>query len=256
MYADFEAIEKELTEKVWSAENNFRIGTGELGDSLALEPVGGFSARLVCLFAEHGTGILELKTKTSDISSLLNLDHRGRTVLGWSVNSPFIISTEERDTASLPHRLEAARSALDAGYLVSFHLDPAIYYNEWDTGYTELFDMMGDIVGQDKGVVWFSIGGMRFMPALKKIIQENHPDSITAAGEFIEGLDSKKRYYRKIREEMFPNFYSKAQRLFPDAVVYFCMESERIWKYAAGYHPGSKGLKQRLDQTVRGTLAK
>ncbi len=45
-------------------ERQFRIGTGELADSLALDPLTGLSAELVPFFAARPNALLELKTKT------------------------------------------------------------------------------------------------------------------------------------------------------------------------------------------------
>ena len=59
----------------------FRIGTGELADSLALDSITGYSRRIVPFFASLPNGILELKTKSDQISNLKDLDHGGRTVI-------------------------------------------------------------------------------------------------------------------------------------------------------------------------------
>ena len=51
-----------------SPDRTFRIGTGELADSLALDHLTHYSRRLVTLFASLPNGILELKTKSDQIS--------------------------------------------------------------------------------------------------------------------------------------------------------------------------------------------
>src|SRR4030067_2478565 len=45
----------------------FRIGTGELSDSLAFDYLTGFSKTIVPFFAKIGNAVLELKTKTDKI---------------------------------------------------------------------------------------------------------------------------------------------------------------------------------------------
>ena len=89
----------------------FRIGTGELTDSLALDRLTGLSRRLVPYFAELPNATLELKTKSAEIGELLNLDSRGRTVVSWSVNAPAIV---ERDPAGLRHLLRGERQVVKA----------------------------------------------------------------------------------------------------------------------------------------------
>src|SRR5258706_509210 len=74
----------------------FRIGTGEITDSLALDPYIGFSAEVVPFFAEQPNVLLELKTKSDCVDGLLGLDPDGklryfqplrvamyRKMLGW-----------------------------------------------------------------------------------------------------------------------------------------------------------------------------
>ena len=63
----------------------FRIGTWELGDSLALENKTGQAAKLVCEFAKLPNAMLELKTKSDIVDPILGLDHKGRTVVSWSL---------------------------------------------------------------------------------------------------------------------------------------------------------------------------
>jgi spore photoproduct lyase len=110
-----------------SPECLFRIGTGELADSLALDHLTGYSRRLVDLFASIPNGILELKTKSDQISNLEHLDHRGHTVISWSMNSKRICRTEEHNTASFEERLAAAIQCERWGYKLGFHFDPLIY---------------------------------------------------------------------------------------------------------------------------------
>ena len=250
VYGDLEHLEDEIRSKVLKPGLNLRIGTGQLGDSLALERISGISGRLIKVMASSGCSILELKTKTAAIEPILSIDPKGRTVVGWSVNASCIIQHEETHTASLEQRLKAACKVREAGYMISFHLDPVICFSGWEAEYGAMFDMIGDYMCSDTDVAWFSIGGMRFMPELKRIIDRRFPDSIAAAGEFIDGADGKKRYYKKTRARMFKTLYRRARKIFPNTPVYFCMESEQIWREAAGRYPGPEGLKDMLDRSV------
>ena len=61
----------------------FRVGTGEITDSLALEPYTGMVAELMPYFIEQPNVLLELKTKSDCVNSLLNFDPKGRVVVAW-----------------------------------------------------------------------------------------------------------------------------------------------------------------------------
>ena len=48
----------------------FRIGTGEITDSLALEPYTGMAREMIPYFAEQANVLLELKTKSDCVDKL------------------------------------------------------------------------------------------------------------------------------------------------------------------------------------------
>ena len=113
----------------------FRVGTGEITDSLALEPYTGMVRELIPYFAEQPNVLLELKTKSDCVDSLLDLDSKGRVVVAWSMNPQPVIDADEHGTATLSERLSAARRCQEAGYRLGFHFDPMIEYPGWEADY-------------------------------------------------------------------------------------------------------------------------
>ena len=65
---------------------SFRVGTGELADSLAFDSLTGISRDLVDFFAARENLTLELKTKTDEIENLLDVDPRGRVLVSWTLS--------------------------------------------------------------------------------------------------------------------------------------------------------------------------
>src|ERR1041384_146974 len=104
----------------------FRIGTGEITDSLALDPLIGFSREVIPFFAEQPNVLLELKTKSACVDALLGIDPKDRVVVSWSMNPQRIIDEEEHGTASLDERLGAAQLCQERGYRLGFHFDPML----------------------------------------------------------------------------------------------------------------------------------
>lgn len=66
------------------------IGTGEFTDSLALDTLTRFSPLLVDYMRDKPRAVLELKSKSVVIENLQGLEHGGRTIIAWSLNSPEI----------------------------------------------------------------------------------------------------------------------------------------------------------------------
>lgn len=241
-------LERELAENPGTL---YRFGTGEFTDSLLLDPFTELSRQLVPFFGQLPNGVLELKTKTDFIENLEGLDHRGHTLVAWSLNAPLVRAHEEPKAAALKDRLTAARRCADWGYRLAFHFDPLIEHPGWRQGYGETLDRLFEAIDPSR-IVWISLGCLRFMPALKPIIQSRHPRSRILSGEFIRGLDGKMRYFRDIRAEMYTFMVDRIRRAAPDCCLYLCMESEDLWREAFGFSPEERGgLPGMLDDAVR-----
>ncbi|MBP1622767.1 MAG: Radical domain protein [Acidobacteria bacterium] len=233
-----------------SPAQRYRIGTGELADSLALDHLTGYSRRLVTLFAATPNGILELKTKSSQIANLEGVDHRGHTVVSWSVNSKRISRTEEHGAATLEERLAAAAQCRKWGYKLGFHFDPLIHYEGWEDDYRESVKEIFRAV--DPGAVaWISLGALRFPPHLRELVRRRFPKSRVPRGEFVPGHHGKMRYFRPIREEMYRKMYAWIREQAPGVFVYLCMENRLVWERSIGQVPGDAlGFSDQLDARV------
>ncbi|MBI4970832.1 MAG: hypothetical protein HZC17_03220 [Candidatus Omnitrophica bacterium] len=171
-------------------DQQFRIGTGELTDSLSTDHLTGFSEVLIPFFKRIQNATLEFKTKSNNISNLLTHDPAGKIIVGWSFNTEKVYREEEHKTASLTERLEAAKQVLAAGYKVSFHFDPIIHYEGWEQDYYAAIDRIFDTIPSEK-ITFISLGALRFMPKLKEVVKERFPKSKIVYGEFVRGLVEK-----------------------------------------------------------------
>lgn len=237
---DIDELMREVKEKISiEPDRLFRIGTWELGDSLALEQQTGQAGRLIEEFSYLKNAVLELKTKSDSVDSILNADHRGRTVVSWSLNAEYIIDHEERGTASLQRRLEAMVKVQEAGYMTGLHFDPIIFHAEWKRGYTDLIRQVFE-AGTPERIAWISMGSLRFNPEMKKKIENNYPDSRLTCAEMVLGDDNKMRYVKPLRVEMYRLLYSELKKyILPENLVYLCMERWDVWDKVLGWHPDS-----------------
>jgi DNA repair photolyase len=237
-----------------SPNRMFRIGTGELADSLALDPITCHSQKMVPFFASLSNGVLELKTKSDQISNLRNLDHRGRTVVSWSMNSRRICSTEEHKAPAIEDRLAAALQCQQWGYKIGFHFDPLIYYENWESEYREVVKEIFSSI-DPQNVVWISLGALRFTPHLRELMHRRFPKSKLPYGEFVPGHHGKLRYFRPIREEMYRKMNAWIHEEAPQVLVYLCMESRIVWESAFGscqLPADSEQLELMIQQGLEG----
>ena len=252
-FVNIEDLLAELSAAFAHSPNHFwRIGTGEFTDSLALDRLTGLSRVLVQFMRDKKSAVLELKTKTAVIENLADLDHGGRTVVAWSLNSPAIVAKEEIRTASLEQRLAAAARCASWGYKLAFHFDPIIYHDGWQQGYAETIGRLFAAVPKEN-IAWISMGCLRYLPLLKKIAGQRFPHSRFFHEEFIEGLDGKARYFRTLRVEMYTHLYQQLRiQADPRTCIYLCMENNEIWQEVFGFIPEERGgLPGMLDNAVR-----
>ena len=214
-------------------EKNFRIGTGQLADSLSLDPLTAHSELLVPFFARRTNALLELKTKSVNIERLGKLDSAERTIVAWSMNTPRIQREEEHKCASIEERLAAARQCLEWGYRVGFHLDPIVDYENCEEEYEALVEQIFSSVTPEK-ITWLSLGSLRFMPELKSIMETRFSKSPLPYAEWVRGLDGKMRYFKERRIEIYQRLVKKIRSLAPELVVYLCMETEEVWRRTFG----------------------
>lgn len=252
VYVNIEDLFTELSELFERhPDHNFRIGTGELADSLSTDHITKYSQRLVSFFAYYPNALLELKTKTTQIRNFINEEHNGRTVVSWSLNTPQAIATEEKDAPTLEERLQAARECQNAGFKIGFHFDPMIYYPNWKDDYQMVVDKIFEYIDAES-IIWISLGALRYPPHLDGIIRERHPQSAIVYGELLPGIDGKLRYFKQIRIDMFKNMYKWIKAHNSDVFVYLCMESSEIWQKSFGGSPEhSGGLAKIMNELVK-----
>jgi len=214
----------------------FRIGTGEITDSLALDPYIGFAREVVPFFARQPNVLLELKTKSACVDGLLGLDPKERVVVSWSMNPQPVIDRDEHGTASLEERLRAARRCQEAGYRLGFHFDPMIEYPGWEDDYRRLVEEIFATVDWHR-ISWLSLGVLRQTPGLRRTMGERFPRTKLLTGEQVSCPDGKLRYFQPLRVAMYRKMAGWIRRAAPTVKIYLCMESKEVWEQVFGYAP-------------------
>jgi spore photoproduct lyase len=251
-FVNIEDLFAELVRKMAAYDGPvMRIGTGEFTDSMALDRITGLSRRLVEFFGGQDKGVLELKTKSAYVDNLCDLDHNGRTIVAWSLNGQAIARGQEIRAAPLDQRLTAARKCVDWGYSLAFHFDPIIVYPGWESEYQNVIDKLFAVVPSER-IKWISLGALRYIPSLKQIATSRFPHATIFDHEFIESMDGKKRYFRTLRVEMYKLLYDLLRRRCEERTcIYFCMESDEIWREVTGFEPAERGgISAMLDDAV------
>jgi len=247
VYANFADSFAELNRLVKSAPGrSFRIGTGELADSLAFDSITGISRELVRFFAAYENLTLELKTKTDEIENLLDLDPRGRVLVSWTLSSDNVYRSSEHRTASPTARIAAARAVLEAGYRVAFHFDPLIAYPGAERDYVRLIDELLDSVPAKK-ISFISMGGLRMTPALRTIARHRFSTDPMLCGEDVLASDGRFRTFTPLRLKLYRTLEERFRKAGAEIPAYLCMEPASIHERVFGEAPiKPAGLGERL----------
>ncbi|MEW6003191.1 MAG: spore photoproduct lyase family protein [Nitrospirota bacterium] len=204
------------------------LNLGELCDPLAVEDVTGFAEELIPFVAEetYRTKLLFL-TKSDNIDFLLNLNHRGRSIMSFSINTDKVYQQLEHRTESPDARLLAARKLQLAGYEVRLRIDPIILYSTWEQGYIELVDKIFDYIKPSR----ITLGEYRPSKGLISHISSRFPNSPLLkinSGLVNDGI--KLRYPDKYRLAMFKKIISAIRQHDTQVKIALCKEDVKIWK--------------------------
>lgn len=235
-------------------EQPFRVGTGEVIDSLSMDPITLYSRDLIEFFKDFPKWTLEFKTKSDLVDQFLDVPHSGNVVVSWSINPQKVVSSEEHGTASLQNRLEAAQKVFQKGFQVAFHIDPMIYFEGWKDHYAELVrDVKSRFRPEDINVI--SVGSLRTQPEQRHMMRARFGmKSLVMNSELFPSDVGKLRYPQHLREEMYRfvlNEFGSGWKIF------FCMETPETWISAYANTPmkvpGLKDLFKPLPRLAKST---
>lgn len=224
-------FEKKLKEKLENLNldknKRYHIGTGQSSDSLMW---GNREDNLKHLFnfAEANPNIiLELKTKSANISYLLENRVPKNIICTWSLNTQTIVENEEHLTATLNERLEAAKKIEEKGILIGFHFHPMVYYTGWEEEYKHLAQRIMKEYNPER-IAMISIGTLTFIkPVIKQIRNRDFKTKILQMP--LVDSEGKYSYTYEIKKEMFSHLYNCFKPWHNKIFFYMCMEDKRLW---------------------------
>ena len=147
-------------------------------DSLALEPVTGFMQQCLDLFESHQDKTqahLEIRTKSTQIRSLLKRQALPNCVVAYSLSPQGVVDSLEHKTPSLEKRIEALVSLQQAGWPIGLRFDPLIAADEFQPLYREMFDQVFSRLDCDR-IHSVSLGTFRLPKPFHKKISKLYPE--------------------------------------------------------------------------------
>ena len=155
-------------------------------------------------------------------------------MVSWSLAPQKIVSQEEKNTASISERLEAARQCQNKGYMIGIHFDPILYFPGWKEAYEDLVKEIFNVLEPDS-IVWISMGGLRYGKELKRRALRRHQDSKIFSEKMEKDESGKIRYPFSKRLEMYRFLHQALKKSSENLFIYLCMEETRMWEEAMGF---------------------
>jgi spore photoproduct lyase len=148
-------------------------------DPLALEHLTGSWSRAVTFFGEWEAPVqLRWTTKYDDVGGFLELPHRGRTRVRFSVNGLPVTNRFEGGTSRLDDRLHALRRLALGGYPVGLTLAPLMPMPDWREHYGRLLDRIAAAIdGVPDLDLTAELITHRFTPGSKDVLLGWYPNT-------------------------------------------------------------------------------
>lgn len=111
-------------------------------DSLANEPMTRFTDYFIPLVASIDNAWMELRTKSTQVRSMLKLQPTERVVTAFSFTDPISHRKLEHGVPSIAKRVEAMQRLIDAGWAVGLRFDPVVYHRDYQAAFINLLNQI------------------------------------------------------------------------------------------------------------------
>jgi spore photoproduct lyase len=191
-YEDFQQDIRQLC--LGSSNENLHFFSGYDCDSLALEPVTGFAEQFLPFFATLPNAWLELRTKSTQIRSLLNREPLPRCVVAFSLSPDEIAEKVEAKAPSVQRRLDALCKVQEQGWQIGLRFDPLIYQSGYQEQYRQLFEQVFSRIDLNR-LHSVSLGVFRLPENFFKKVHKLYPEEKLFAGPLVsqQGMVSYKQ---------------------------------------------------------------
>ncbi len=189
-------------------------------DSLALDRVSGFTQAFLPVFRRHPQALLELRTKSVQIRSLLAQEPLPNCVVAYSFTPPAIAAALEHGAPPVGSRIRALRRLQERGWLIGLRFDPLIYHDSALAQYQALFARIFEHLDAD-GLHSVSLGGFRLPRPFYRTLARLYPEDALFSSPLEETEPGMVAYRQDLQDELM-SFCARAlleyvpeERLFP-----------------------------------------
>mgnify|MGYP002642042739 CR=1 FL=1 len=179
-----------------------------------LEPELDLVRPMVERFAREENRYLMLFTKSDNVDFLAELDHRGHTIISWSLSCSTASRLVDKRAATMHERIAAMAKMQQAGYPVRARLSPVVPVADWQEEYRELFELLFKHVKPD--LITLELLGWMDVDDLLAMVDRSIFDS--------SALQAAETAREELRDVRWGPFTQQTH----DEVYSFCIETHRV----------------------------
>ena len=212
-YEDFLADIKSIAAEHKNDKKPVWFFSGYDCDSLAYEPVTSFAEYFVSAFQDVPNSVLELRTKSTQVRSLLKQEATDNVVVASSLSPALVAKELEVGAPPLHKRLDALAKLQKAGWRIGLRFDPVIWHEDYMQSYQNMIDSVFNHLDADK-IDSLTLGGFRLPKDHYKSMFRLYPEHwlFSAGLTEEEGMVS---YRREIEEQVLTTVKNLSQKWMP-----------------------------------------
>lgn len=221
LFVNYEDFQNEIVQLCSeSPHENIHFFSGYDCDSLALEPVTGFAGHFLPFFDQIPNAWLELRTKSTQIRTLLSRPPVPRCIVAFSLNPDAVAAKVEAKAPPLERRLMAMAKLQKKGWALGLRFDPLIYQSDFKEQYSRLFEQVFSVIDPDR-LHSVSLGAFRLpLPYFKKM-HRLYPEAKLFAGPLSQN-NGMMTYRRELEQDMIQYCSEQLLSHIPEAIFFPC----------------------------------
>lgn len=228
VFLNLDAILSKIDRIARHAQRPTAFYLGKLQDGLAMDPLTGYSRRIVPFFADHPYARLIVLTKSADVGNLLALTPGDNVIISWSLSSESMWRHFEPGTPSLAERLAAMRRCAQAGYRTRAVIMPILPVGQWKQEYAKLVDELVAIPGLER----ITLGSLCSFPNALRLTDEKLGKDNAVTGPLGSGgkcADGRSRFAPQLRQQCYHHVLDAIRSHRGNLPVSLCLESRSLF---------------------------
>jgi len=144
-------------------------------DSLAYEPVTKFADFFIQQFKDIPNAVLELRTKSTQIRSLINHQPQDNVVVASSLSPEAVAAEVEHGAPPVAKRIDALKKLQQHGWRIGLRFDPIIWHQEYLENYQQMINDVFQQLDPEK-IDSVTLGGFRLPKGFYKKMHKLYPE--------------------------------------------------------------------------------